>query len=208
MKKAISVLLCLLMLTAAVSVPAAAEGNPLLPYAMEMIADLHELAGDEIYLNAMMVDADFSLADALAATDCSDFRCGYQLTVQEILLEPYLNLQIDYNEMSEPGKKAVSGMILNTASNQWNARKSTTALALSGILSCGGIFAEPEGFEKCMMIIDCGGALYCVSFTECAEGFISGRMSPLFTGEGETVETVLQFIVAMMPLFIVTPVTP
>lgn len=208
MKKVISVLLCLLMLTAAVSVPAAAEGNPLLPYAMEMIANLHELAGDEIYLNAMTVGTDLSLTDALAATDCGDFRCGYLLTVQEILLEPYLNLQIDYDGMSEPGKKAVSSMILNTAPNQWNAQKPEAALIQSSILSCGGIFAEPEGFEKCMMIIDCGGALYCVSFTECAEGFISGRVSPLFTGEGETAETALQYIFAVMPLFIITPVTP
>ena len=208
MKKQIAVILCLLMLTAAVSVPAAAEGNPLLPYAMEMIANLHELAGDEIYLNTMTVGTGLSLSEALAATDCGDFRCGYQLIMQEILLEPNLNLQIDYNEMSEPGKKAVSGMILNTAPNLWNTKKSDAALIQSSILSCGGIFAEPEGFEKCMMIMDCGGALYCVSFTECAEGFISGRVSPLFTGEGETADTVLQFIVSMMPLFIVTPVVP
>lgn len=208
MKKVICVLLCMLTLTAALAAPAAAEENPLLPYAMELIADLHELAGDGIYLNAMTVGTDLSPADALAATDCGDFRCGYQLTVQEILLEPYLNLQTDYDGMSGQGKKTVSGMILNTAPNQWNARKSTAALALSSILSCGGIFAEPEGFEKCMMIIDCGGALYCVSFTECAEGFISGRVSPLFTGEGETAETALQYIFAVMPLFIITPVTP
>ena len=183
MKKQIAVILCLLMLTAAVSVPAAAEGNPLLPYAMEMIASLHELAGDEIYLNAMTVGTDLSLTDALAATNCGDFRCGYQMTVQEILLEPYLNLQIDYDGLSGQGKKAVSGTILSAASNQWNAKKSEAALIQSSILSCGGIFAEPEGFEKCMMIIDCGGALYCVSFTECAEGFISGRVSPCSPGK-------------------------
>ena len=208
MKKSISVIVCLfILLVSVLFVPASAEQPPLLPYALELIENLHELAADEVFFYIVNGGGDRDELDAMAATDCTDFRGGCLLTAQEAVLEFYFNTAFDLAGLSEQGRKIVKGMVFSSLPNQWNARRSSKALAQSSIVSCSGVYTEPEGFEACAMILDCGGALYYVSFSKLAEGFIQGRVSPLFSDEGYTAETG-KTILSLLPFFSLTPILP
>ena len=165
--------------TAAPEAPA--YDDPLLNIAMDMIENIHTLAGDAAFFELYGV-SHTEYAPRLAAADPKDLRGVYNISMPDGLLKLALGFAADLTPAAEA---RAAGRLSDVFGSLWNGDKGSQALAEVSVLQWSRPYLSPEGFAPCTWIIDCGGALYWASFTQSNEGIMTVSVSPLLLDEGE-----------------------
>ena len=185
---------------------ASAEEKSLQKIAAELISDLHELANDEIYLEATAGNTSSCQAYimSIAEADLSDIKSIVSVKIPGTGL---LMLIAGSAKMSKPGReKALQSFY--RFDTIINARYGSNALAASAILTFSRTYLAPEFFSNCCWLVDCGDAIVCVSFIETGDGIITATAEPLFLSEGKTMDDLKKEIRSSIPIALFIPVKP
>ncbi|MGI6236194.1 MAG: hypothetical protein ACOYI7_01420 [Candidatus Excrementavichristensenella sp.] len=204
MKKSTTLLIGILVLCILSSSFALAEEDPRLALSMEMIHGVHELANDEQYFQFtgfMEHNDGMNFIAPLAETDCSDLRQAYSVRFPAV----DMMMLLAGTNMSKPGKTKCKLSVYHVDS-LWNGFKSPAAISQSTFLSWSRSYAAPVDFQDSTWIMDCGGAVYCVTFLETGEGIITATAAPMFLDDGETIESIKDFIRERLPFAVFEPI--
>lgn len=203
MKKLITLLASVLIVCILSSTIAFAEENPLLAIAMEMVNDVHALANDTKYFESIGYNYEKDYVDSFADAECSNVSQIISVSIPGVNL---LMLFAGGARMSTPGKTKCEQSVYSLGT-MWNANKSANAISQSTLLTWSRSYTEPEDFQNCFWLVDCGDAIYGVSFMETGDGIITATAAPIFLNEGETIETVEDFIRERMPIASLEPIS-
>lgn len=164
--------------------------DPLLNIAMNMIVNIHTLAGDDQYFE-MYGLSEPEYSPIIAETDPRDLRAIYQITLPDGLMKIVMGIGFD---LSDAARERATGTMAVSISNLWNGSRGNQALAEQSCLQWSRPYLAPENFEPCTWLMDCGGALYWASFVQSNEGIMTVDVSPMFLNEGEDINTALEYL--------------
>ena len=203
MKRWISMLVMVLLVFSLIGGAAFAQSDPLIDVAMDMARDLHTLANDEAYFELMGYTFTRDYISAFAAVDCDELRSAYRVTSMATLIAQIMG----GSRLSDVGRSNFIKYVYAGPGNSWNARKSADAISQAAVLSLSRSYLKPNGFQNCIMLLDCGGAVYAIS-CETGAGIITATATPMFLDEGENIETVVQSIRQEAPAYAVEQIYP
>ena len=84
--------------------------------------------------------------------------------------------------------------------------RGSTALTCRSYLTWSRCYAEPADFRNCYWIVSCGDAVIGISFIETGDNIITATASPMFLEEGETLDTIRDFIRESSPTVLISTV--
>ena len=204
MKRWISILVTVLVVFSLIGGAASAQSDPLIDISMDMARDLHTLANDEAYFEFMGYTYTKDYISAFAAADCDELRSAYRVTTAATLIAQIMG----GSRLSDVGRRNVIKSAYAGIGNSWNAQKSMDAISQAAVLNLSRSYLKPNGFQNCIMLLDCGGAVYAVSCVETGAGIITATATPMFLDEGENIETVVQSIRQEAPAYAVEQIYP
>ena len=156
MKKAISLLLALMLLTA---LPATAEqtggradAGALAAAGGEMLEQIRALMGDETFVAAW--------------EEAMDGQPLYTRVYDYPQLDrtlAYMNDGAEAPELSDAARAYFQPLTVQILCSQASAQRGALYLAASNVLRAGGYYALPEGFEDCVVVYDFGDVAFAVS---------------------------------------------
>lgn len=199
MKRWISILVTVLVVFSLIGGAAFAQSDPLIDIAMDMARDLHTLANDEKYFELMGYTYTRDYISAFAAVDCDEMRSAYRVTSAATLIAQVMG----GSRLSDVGRSNIIKSAYAGPGNTWNAQKSADAMSQAAVLSLSRSYLKPNGFQNCVILLDCGGAVYAVSCVETGAGIITATATPMFLDEGESMETVVQNLRQEVPAYAV-----
>ncbi len=208
-KRIIAAAMILVLLVIAVPLGYAQE-NSLFDISMEMISNVHTLAGDEYLFTFYIASGHTEYLPAIAESDCTDFRSAYSIKMPLLglifLVSDYF-LFSDYSKLSKPGMAKATQAVMGYG-NHWNSTKGAQAITECAVTTWTYSYAKPEGFTECSWLVDCGGKAYCIAFYNSGENIITASAMPVFLGEDETIETVVEYFKQQSPLMVFTQEYP
>ena len=171
--------------------------DPLLNIAWEIASGVHELAGDELFINAYMSMMTCQFLPRIAESDFSDLNSAVRIVLPEKAFLGAINLA--YVGVSPTGRAKMASNLLTSIPTLWNGQ-SAQAIPEMTIVSWSRAYPMPENFSPCAILLDCGGIAYWVSFSEAGEGIMSASGMPILLGEDESVSDFIQNFTDEFPL--------
>lgn len=169
MKKAICLLLALMLLTA---LPATAEqtggradAGALAAAGGEMLEQIRALMGDETFVTASGANGEVA-AQIAAWEEAMDGQPLYTRVYDYPQLDrtlAYMNDGAEAPELSDAARAYFQPLTVQILCSQASAQRGALYLAASNVLRAGGYYALPEGFEDCVVVYDFGDVAFAVS---------------------------------------------
>ena len=131
-------------------------------------------------------------------------RSAYRVTSAATLIAQVMG----GSRLSDVGRSNIIKSAYAGPGNTWNAQKSADAMSQAAVLSLSRSYLKSNGFQNCVMLLDCGGAVYAVSCVETGAGIITATATPMFLDEGESMETVVQNLRQEAPAYAVEQIYP
>ena len=172
--------------------------DPLLNIAWEIASGVHELAGDEVFIDAYMSMPSYEYLPDIANSDFSDLRYAARIDLPENAILGLINLAM--GKVTPTGRAKMASNLLTSIPTMWNGRQSAQAISEMTIVSWSRAYPMPENFSPCAILLDCGGIAYWVSFSEAGEGIMSASGMPILLGENESVSDFIQNFTDEFPL--------
>lgn len=185
MKRWLAALLALMLLAMGTAV---ADEDGYLSDARTLAEKVGELARDEAYQDNM-TGADFDCIEALKEADFSALKNAWRC---DIPAESLMRMLTEAGgTLSEAGMERLMALLPSTILTMYNSRQGTESVAASSILTYACTYRMSEGFEPCLYVLELEGALVGVMFTATGEDTITATAMPIFPGEGQGAEQVI-----------------
>lgn len=168
----------------------ASEGNeplyddPLINIAMELIFNMHELAGDEAYWAHRDLESVEHITN-LASTDPTDLRSIHRIHLSDELGETRMRINKDNTNA------AYKRMQVELASELFilsNIICGPASMDEASALHWTEAYTAPENFEPCCWIVNCGGALYGINFMQGNDNIMIVSIDVLWLRDSMSIE--------------------
>jgi len=172
MKKLISLILALFLLTSSFAYAEEASEEWYRERADKLVAALTELSGNKEYISYFTGDTRVleHILEWHEAFSAEPVRVRRYLMPFDALLPLVMNAA-DV-ELPESVLKYMGNKLGGTLLTMFNNRQSITFVAASTVLQSSEGYIMPEGFEPCMVIYEYDGICACVNFFKIGEGVV------------------------------------
>ena len=172
MKKLISLILALFLLTSSFAYAEEASEEWYRERADKLVSTLVELSGNKEYIT--LFTGSEQLNDQIAQWHEAMSAEPVSVTRHLMRFDALLPLAMNAADVDLPESvlKYMGSRLGSSLTNMFNAQQGTTFLAASTVLNISEGFIMPEGFEPCMVVYEYDGICACVNFFKIGEGVV------------------------------------